>query len=69
VVIAPTENTPATSAADAAVAKARIAKFLFILICLLLVWTATGDTFLSMRELSGGCHLVFALNNIGISRL
>ncbi len=37
---APTENAPARSADDATVARARNAKFLFILILLLIVWTA-----------------------------
>jgi hypothetical protein len=43
-VSAPAENAPARRAVDAAVAKARSAKFLFILIYLLLVWTSTGHT-------------------------
>jgi hypothetical protein len=42
-VSAPTVNAPASSADDATVAKARNAKFLFILIILLIVWTARAS--------------------------
>lgn len=42
-VSAPTENAPARSADDATVAKARNTKFLFMLIFLLLVWTARAS--------------------------
>ena len=48
-VSAPTVNAPARSADDATVAKARNAKFLFILIFLLIVWTARASP-ISTRE-------------------
>jgi hypothetical protein len=44
---APTENAPARSADDATVAKARNAKFLFMLIFLLIVWTARAASLIA----------------------